>query len=205
MEEAGDRRNVRAVFRIDDQERPGRRRASIATLSGDRPTQVALSKLFRADTKDEARTIRDEIFRTFEKKAPKAMDCLEEGFDEALTILAFPRKYRVRFKSTNAQERLNEEIRRRERVIRIFPNEDSAIRLIGALLAEFHEQWSTGKKYLDMTEYHEQKKQQESLKVSSVLSVLEQRFMNAPFREKRFTALLGLDHPDDKSIFVSSD
>jgi transposase-like protein len=54
--------------------------------------------------------------------------------------------------STNSQERLNEEIQRRERVIRIFPNEDSAICLIGALLSEFHEQWSTGKKYLDMTE-----------------------------------------------------
>lgn len=137
------------------------------------PLALALGRLFRADAKDEARMIRDEIFRTFEKKAPKAMDCLEEGFEEALTVLAFPRKYRVRLKSTNSQERLNEEIRRRERVIRIFPNEDSAIRLIGALLAEFHEQWSTGKKYLDMTEYLEWKKQPDSFKVPSVLSVLE--------------------------------
>jgi putative transposase len=77
------------------------------------PLALALGRLFRADTKDEARTIRDEIFRMFEKKDPKAMDCLEEGFEEALTVLAFPRKYRVRLKSTNSQERLNEEIRRR--------------------------------------------------------------------------------------------
>ena len=54
-------------------------------------------------------------------------------------------------------ERLNEEIRRRERVIRIFPNEASALRLIGALLAEQHEVWSTGKRYFDMTEYFEWK------------------------------------------------
>jgi transposase-like protein len=101
---------------------------------------------------EEARTVRNEILRTFENKAPKSMECLEEGFDEAPSILAFPKKYRVRLRSTNSQERLNEEIRRRERAIRIFPNEESAIRLIGALLSEFHEPWSTGKQSPNMTE-----------------------------------------------------
>ena len=52
------------------------------------------------------------------------------------------------------QERLIQEVRRRERVIRIFPNEASVLRLIGALLAEFHEEWQCPK-YLDMAEYHE--------------------------------------------------
>jgi len=52
-------------------------------------------------------------------------------------------------------ERLNQEVRRRERVIRIFPNEDSALRLIGALLAEQHETWSTSRRYLDMTDFLE--------------------------------------------------
>lgn len=56
--------------------------------------------------------------------------------------------------STNMQERLNEEIRRRERVIRIFPNDASAIRLVGALLEEINENWS-GRQYVDMTEYVE--------------------------------------------------
>ena len=136
------------------------------------PLALALGRLFRADTKEEARAIKNEILETFEKKAPKSMDCLEEGFEESLTILSFPRKYRVRLRSTNSQERLNEEVRRRERVIRIFPNEDSAIRLIGALLSEFHEQWSTGKKYFDMAEYWEWKKQ-EPFKTPSLLSVVE--------------------------------
>jgi transposase-like protein len=90
-----------------------------------------------------------------------------------MTVLVFPKKYRVRLRSTNSQERLNEEIRRREKVIRIFPNEDSAIRLIGALLSEFHEQWSTGKKYLEMTEYHEWKILQESSKGSPTLAIVE--------------------------------
>ena len=119
------------------------------------PLALALGRLFRADAKEEARALKNEILGTFEKKAPKSMECLDEGFEESLTILSFPRKYRVRLRSANSQERLNEEIRRRERVIRIFPNEDSAIRLIGALLSEFHEQWSTGKKSFDMAEYWE--------------------------------------------------
>jgi len=126
-----------------------------APASQRRPLALALGRLFRADTNEEARALKNEIMGTFEKKAPKSMDCLEEGFEESLTILSFPRKYRVRLRSTNSQERLNEEVRRRERVIRIFPNEDSAIRLIGALLAGFHEQWTTGKKYFDMAEYWE--------------------------------------------------
>ncbi len=52
------------------------------------------------------------------------------------------------------QERLIQEVRRRERVIRIFPNEDSVLRLIGALLTEFHEEWQC-RKYLDMADCHE--------------------------------------------------
>jgi len=55
-------------------------------------------------------------------------------------------------------ERLIEEVRRREKVIRIFPNMESAWRLIGAVLAEKHEEWSTGRKYLDMAEYRKWKK-----------------------------------------------
>jgi len=52
-------------------------------------------------------------------------------------------------------ERINEEIRRREKVIRIFPNENAAIRLIGALIADFHDNWITDKKHLKMDIYHE--------------------------------------------------
>ena len=65
-----------------------------------------------------------------EPKAPRAVACLEQGLEDALAVLALPEKYRRRMKSTNMQERLIQEVRRRERVIRIFPNEDSAYRLI---------------------------------------------------------------------------
>lgn len=68
-------------------------------------------------------------------------------------MLALPAAYRQRRRTNNGVERLNEEIRRRERVIRIFPNRDSAVRLMGALLLELDEQWSTGHRYLEMQAY----------------------------------------------------
>ena len=90
----------------------------------------------------------------FEDKAPKAMTVLESGFDDVMAVMSLPLKYRKRLRTTNSIERLNEEIRRRERVIRIFPNVKSVIRLIGALLIEQDEKWSTGRKYFDMGEYY---------------------------------------------------
>ena len=71
-----------------------------------------------------------------------------------MAVMVLPDKYRKRLRTTNMQERLNEEIRRRERVIRIFPNDESALRLIGALIAEFNEQWQT-RRYLDMDEFND--------------------------------------------------
>ena len=94
-----------------------------------------------------------EFVARFEKTAPQAVQCLEAGFEEALAVLALPEKYRKRLRSTNLRERLNEEIRRRERVIRIFPNDASALRLIGALLAEQNEAWQE-RRYLDMDEFN---------------------------------------------------
>jgi len=89
----------------------------------------------------------------FEEKAPKAMRILETGFDDVIAVLSLPEKYRKRLRTTNSVERLNEEIRRRERVIRIFPNRQSVIRLLGALLMEQYEKWASGRKYLNMEEY----------------------------------------------------
>ena len=100
-----------------------------------------------------ARLLLKQTLEAFEKKAPKAMQVLEEGFDDATAVLVLPEKYRRRLRTTNGVERLNEEIRRRERVIRIFPNRESAIRLIGSLLMEIDDKWAAGKKYLDMDEY----------------------------------------------------
>lgn len=114
-----------------------------------------MKKILGADDYGDAREAFQDLTEELTGKADNALQVLEEGFEDALAVLGLPEKYRRRMKSTNMQERLIQEIRRRERVIRIFPNEASAMRLIGALLAEKHETWSTGKKYFDMTEYYE--------------------------------------------------
>jgi len=113
-----------------------------------------LKRIFRAETAQEAREKAHALMDEMEGKAPRAVACLEDGLEDALAVLALPEKYRRRLKSTNMQERLIQEIRRRERVIRIFPNQASAQRLIGALLAEIHEEWQ-GRRYLDMSDFHE--------------------------------------------------
>jgi|SRR5579884_1604357 len=109
--------------------------------------------LFDAPDLPTARTLLAQIVADYEQQAPTAIATLERGFDDATAVLALPRPYRQRLRTTNGQERLNEEIRRRERVIRIFPNRASTMRLLGALLMEQDEQWSTGKRYFDMTAY----------------------------------------------------
>ncbi|NLA72188.1 MAG: hypothetical protein GX850_07205 [Clostridiaceae bacterium] len=60
-------------------------------------------------------------------------------------------------RTSNSIERLNEESRRKERVIRIFPNDQSLIRLMGAVLMEHHERWIQGKKYFNMEVYYEER------------------------------------------------
>ena len=113
-----------------------------------------LKQIFRSETAAEAREKAHALMEEMEQKAPRAVTCLEAGLEDALAVLALPEKYRRRLKSTNMQERLIQEIRRRERVIRIFPNEESAHRLIGALVAEIHEEWQD-RRYLDMSDFHE--------------------------------------------------
>ena len=96
---------------------------------------------------------------------------MEEGFADAKAVMALPEKYRRRLRTTNMQERLNEEIRRRERVIRIFPNDESALRLMGALLAEFNETWAE-RLYINMDEFKEWlMKRSESDAVSNVVAM----------------------------------
>lgn len=107
----------------------------------------------RGDDPDEARSAFNELAADLEGKADRALETLELGLEDATAVLRLPKKYRRRLRTTNALERLIQEVRRREKVIRIFPNEESAWRLIGAYLAERHEEWATGRRYFTMDEY----------------------------------------------------
>ena len=121
-----------------------------------RPKMVKLlERILKAENREDAWKAFEVLADEMQNKAPKAVEDLENGLEDALAVLILPDKYQKRLRTTNMAERLNQEVRRRERVIRIFPNEDSAIRLIGALLAEQHETWSTGRRYFDMAEFLE--------------------------------------------------
>jgi putative transposase len=109
--------------------------------------------IFEAPDVETARLLLARFVADYHETAPAAVATLERGFDDATAVLALPAAYRRRLRTTNGQERLNEEIRRRERVIRIFPNRESAMRLLGALLMEQDEVWSTGKRYFEMADY----------------------------------------------------
>jgi putative transposase len=113
-----------------------------------------LRQLYEAIDLDSARRVREQLVDKYETKAPKAATLLDEAFDDVTAVLAVPLKYRKRLRTTNGVERLNQEVRRRERVIRIFPNEASVIRLMGALLMEQDEKWQAGRKYFDMDLYY---------------------------------------------------
>ena len=119
--------------------------------------KARLKLLFDAPDLVTARKLLNDVLADFSEKAPKAMSCLESGFDDATVVMNLPEPYRRRLRSTNILERLNQEVRRRERVIRIFPNVESAMRLLGALLMEQDEIWSTGRLYFNMERYQEWK------------------------------------------------
>jgi len=96
----------------------------------------------------------------WQKKYPKLTDWVEEHIGSTLTFYRLPRLHHRHLKSTNMLERLNEELRRRTRVVRIFPNAASCLRLTRALCAETHEAWLEDNRYINMDLLREQRKEQ---------------------------------------------
>lgn len=98
--------------------------------------------LFRITNLEQARALKNEILEQFseEKGYQIACTCLDEGFEDAFQYVIVGQAH-TRIRSTNLLERLNQEVRRREKVVRIFPNTASATRLIGAMLMHQHEDW----------------------------------------------------------------
>src|SRR5690349_6471084 len=91
---------------------------------------------------------------------PKLCDWVENNIEETLTFYRLPRQHHKNLKSTNLLERLNEEIKRRTLVVRIFPNAASCLRLVRALAVEMHENWIEATRYLNMEFLKEHKKEQ---------------------------------------------
>jgi len=90
---------------------------------------------------------------------PKLCDWVEANIEETLTFYRLPRQHHKNLKSTNLLERLNEEIKRRTLVVRIFPNIAACLRLVRALAVEMHENWIEATRYLNMEYLKEHKKE----------------------------------------------
>lgn len=106
----------------------------------------AMKAVFVQRDERSARAKAAEVVRQFQNRYGKAMEIFEAGLDDVLSYLHYPTAHRVRVSSTNPIERLNLEIRRRTRVIGIFPHRGACLRLIGMLLVEIHEDWLTDDK-----------------------------------------------------------
>ncbi|MCM3574557.1 transposase, partial [Mesobacillus subterraneus] len=102
--------------------------------------RMMIKRVFEAITIDDVRRFKDELMNRFSNEARfgKALAILDEGFEDTIQYMNFPENIRIHIRSTNSLERLNQEVRRRERVIRIFPNSQSAYRLVGAVLMHYH-------------------------------------------------------------------
>lgn len=94
---------------------------------------------------------------------PKLCAWVEENIEETLTFYRLPGPHHKHMKSTNLLERLNEELKRRTLVVRIFPNGASCLRLIRALAVEMHENWIEATRYLNMDLLREQQKERRHL------------------------------------------
>lgn len=107
-----------------------------------------LKTIWQAPTKELAIKRAEEVMDTYGKRFPRAIQCLENGLEDSLSFYAFPQLDPRKISTTNMLERLNKEIRRRTRVVGIFPNPESYIRLVTAHLIEYAEDWSTAGVYM---------------------------------------------------------
>jgi putative transposase len=120
-----------------------------------------LHGVFAATSREVALRLASELAAHWRQSHPRVAEHIEEHIEECLSCLAFPESHRRRIRTTNGQERLNQEIKRRTRVVRIFPNRESCLRLVSALAIEQSEEWVTGRRYLDMRELEELRWQEE--------------------------------------------
>ena len=114
--------------------------------------QVAadLRSVFNSADRPSAERRLKELVAAYSTSAPKLASWLEANLHEGFTVFDFPAAHPRRLRTSNALERVNQELKRRTRVVAIFPNEASLLRLVSALLAETSDDWESSKSYLNM-------------------------------------------------------
>lgn len=113
-------------------------------------SQIAadIRAVFNAESRDSATSILSGIVKRWREKAPKLADWMEAKLPEGLNVFVLPKAHQRLMRTSNALERVNKEIRRRTRVVGVFPNEESCLRLVTAVLMEISDEWEAGKAYL---------------------------------------------------------
>ncbi len=115
-----------------------------------------LRAIFAAPAREQALQIASSVAEKWRKRGKERVaEHIVEHIEEYLNCLSFPESHRRRIRTTNGLERLNQEIKRRTRVVRIFSNPQACLRLVSALAVEQSEEWVTGRRYLDMRELEE--------------------------------------------------
>jgi putative transposase len=111
----------------------------------------SIRRIFQSSDYETAQEQKRRCIEKYKKSAPEFVKWVEENIEEGLTCFSFPQEHHKKIRTVNGLERLNKEIRRRTRVATLFPNVASCERLVTAVLQEVHEDWITGKKYLNMS------------------------------------------------------
>lgn len=116
--------------------------------------QVAndIRNIFNAKDAADAQTELDRFFDTYKDTAPKLANWAEDNIPESLAVFQLPKEHQKQMRTTNMLERQNRELKRRTRVATLFPNENSLLRLVTAILVELSDEWETGKRYLNFHE-----------------------------------------------------
>ncbi|MAT44652.1 MAG: IS256 family transposase, partial [Anaerolineaceae bacterium] len=105
--------------------------------------------IFNAPDRYKAESYLKDTIEKYQSSASKLALWMEENIPEGLTVFSFPTAHRRQIRTDNNLERLNKEIKRRTRVVGVFPNETSCLRLISAILMETSDTWETGRIYLN--------------------------------------------------------
>jgi transposase-like protein len=112
---------------------------------------VDLRAILNAPDRAEADRLLSQTVRKYKESAPRLSQWMEENVPEGLTVFSFPQEHQRRLRTTNLCERVNREIKRRTRVVSVFPNARSLERLVTAVLMEISEDWQSGARYLTMS------------------------------------------------------
>jgi transposase-like protein len=112
---------------------------------------AGLREVFAAPTYSQAMMVARRLAGQWRTSHPRVADALEEEIEACLSCLSFPAAHQLRIRTTNGMERLSQELKRRTRVVRIFPNRDACLRLVTALVMEQSDEWISGRRYLDVS------------------------------------------------------